>query len=150
MCMKLTMGTHPSLGNFLETHPTQPVLIVQISPALSFYSVCFPSGLLWIRCRLSLVDPSLHRASPALTLQTAKRIMWLWWVWRWKTAHCILSFNDLRHVNTPCVSEVTLSPLAEPSVYLPSRKWHQQPGPQKMWECGLPCTGLPAWITQPT
>lgn len=67
-----------------------------------------------------------------------------------ETARCILSFNDLRHVNTPCVSEATLSPLAEPSVYLPSRKWHQQPGPQKMWECGLPCTGLPAWLSQPT
>lgn len=46
-----------------------------------------------------------------------------------ETAHGILSFNNLRHVSTPCVSEANLSPLAEPSVYLPSREWHQQPGP---------------------
>lgn len=114
--------------------------------------LCFPAGLLWIPCRPSLVDPSLHRASPALTLQTAKRIMWLWWVLidGGETAHWILCFNDRRHLNTPCVSETTRSSLAEPSVYLPSHKWHQQPSPQEMWQCGLSITGLPAWITKPT
>lgn len=64
-------------------------------------------------------------------------------------------FNDplvclLRLLIASCVSETSLlSPLAEPSVYLPSREWHQQPGPQEVWQRGLPSTGLPAWITQP-
>lgn len=40
--------------------------------------------------------------------------------------------------------------LAEPSVYLPSREWHQQPGPQEVRQRGLPSTGLPARVTQPT
>lgn len=40
--------------------------------------VCFASGLLWTPCPPSTVDLSPHKASPALTLQTVKRIMWLW------------------------------------------------------------------------
>lgn len=99
--------------------------------------VCFASGLLWTPCPLSIVDPFLHKASPAPTLQTVRRIMWLWWVpiagGEIGRAHCVLCFNDplvcvLRLLIAPCVSETSLlSPLAEPSVYLPSREWHQQP-----------------------
>lgn len=64
---------------------------------LTHVPVCFPSGLLWIPCHPSLVDPSLHRASPALTLQTARRIMWQWWVLvsGGETAHCSFCFNEL-------------------------------------------------------
>lgn len=101
--------------------------------------VCFASGPPWIPCPPSTVDPFLHKASPAPTLQTVRRIMWLWWVpiagGKIGRAHCVLCFNDplvcvLRLLSAPCVSETSpLSPLAEPSVYLPSRKRHQQPGP---------------------
>lgn len=59
----------------------------------------------------------------------------------------------LRLLSSPCVSKYPpppLSPLAEPSVYLPSRKWHQQPSPKEMWQCGLPCTGFSAWVAQST
>lgn len=42
--------------------------------------VCFTSGPLWTPCPPSTVDPFLHKASPAPTRQTARRIMWLWWV----------------------------------------------------------------------
>ena len=123
-------------------------------------SVCLASEPLWIPCPPSIVDPFLHKASPAPTLQTVRRIMWLWWVpiagGEIGKAHCVLCFNDplvcmLRLLSAACVSESSpLSPLAESSVYLPSRKWYQQPGPQEKWQRGLPCTGLSAWVTQPT
>lgn len=122
--------------------------------------VCFASGLPWIPCPPSTVDPFLHRASPAPTPQTVRRITWLWWVpiagGKMGRAHCVLCFNDslvctLCVLTVLCVSETScLPPLAEPSVYLPSRKWHQQPGPEDMWQCGLPCTGLSAGVTEPT
>lgn len=54
-------------------------------------------------------------------------------------------------LTAPCVNETSLmSPLAEPSVYLPSREWHQQPGPKEMRQRGLPGARLPAWVTQPS
>lgn len=71
-------------------------------------------------------------------------------------AHCVPCFNDslvctLCVLSVLCVSETScLPPLAEPSVYLPSCKWHQQPGPEDMWQRGLPCTGLSAGVTEPT
>lgn len=68
-------------------------------------------------------------------------------------AHCVPCFNEgtLCVLSVLCVSETScLPPLAEPSVYLPSRKWHQQPGPEDMWQCRLPCTGLSAGVTEPT
>lgn len=135
-----------------QSRPSWKHIRHRCSLFLTHVPVCVPSGLLWIPCHPSLVDPSLHRASPALTLQTVRRTMWLWWVLvsGGETARCSLCFNELCHLNTPCVSETTLSSLAEPSVYLPSCEWHQQPSPQKMWQRGLSCTGLPAWITQPT
>lgn len=76
--------------------------------------ICFAAGLPWIPCPPSIVDPFLHKASPAPTLQTVRRIMWLWWVPIAKggirRAHCVLCFNDplvfmLRLLSAPCVSE---------------------------------------------
>lgn len=134
-------GWWMSIGWFPpHTHTTNKSVMVQIDATFKGHGlVCFASGLLWIPCPPSIVDPFPHKASPAPTLQTVKRIMWLWWVpiagGEVGRAHCALCFNDplvcmLGLLSAPCVSEISpLSPLAEPSVYLPSRKWHQQPGP---------------------
>lgn len=54
-------------------------------------------------------------------------------------------------VTAPCVSETSPPvPLAEPSVYLPSRERHQQPSPKEVRQCGLPSSGLPARVAKPT
>lgn len=42
--------------------------------------LCAFLGLLWTLCPHSIVGPSPHKVSPARTRQTARRIMWLWWV----------------------------------------------------------------------
>lgn len=119
--------------------------------------VCFASGLPWIPCPLSTVDPFLHKASPAPTPPTARRITWLWWVpvaagGSWGRTHCVLFVlmigSFVRCTYWECSS--CLPPLAEPSVYLPSRKWHQQPSPEDMRQRGLPCAGLSAGFAQPT
>lgn len=95
--MKLTMGTHPSLGNFLETHPTQPVLIVQISAALSFYCV--------FSFRAAMNSMSSQPCRPISTQSITSTdsadseenyVAMVSPIAGDETAHCILSLNDLR------------------------------------------------------
>ena len=77
-------------GWFIQGHSCTHSLMVQIGAVFWFclrsegrgthIPVCFASGPLWTPCPPSTVDPFLHKASPAPTRQTARRIMWLWWV----------------------------------------------------------------------
>lgn len=61
-----------------HTHTVKNHYIAGSTDVTDFFPPYVSLGLLWTAHPPSTVDPSLHKASPAPTLQTVKRIMWLW------------------------------------------------------------------------